>query len=133
MTHSCSRCKAKGSPHYGRRCSDEWPVTYISEIMAQPQEFGFLGRYNIFFIGIASCAVLYACYLHWRNKPENSRLEMIAVFIAITMGTALLALTADLHQTARVWHLRSSNNMVLDGALYYYHYLPHLLVYILSH
>ncbi|HHQ2321581.1 tetrathionate reductase subunit TtrC [Providencia rettgeri] len=82
-------------------------VTYISEVMAQSQEFFWLpwAVQYFFFIGIAACAVLYACYLHWRNKPENSRLEMIAVFIAITMGiTAPLALTADLHQTARVWH-----------------------------
>lgn len=82
-------------------------VTYISEIMAQPQEFFWLpwAVQYFFFIGIAACATLYACYLHWQGKSENSRLEMIAVFITITMGiTAPLALTADLHQTARVWH-----------------------------
>ena len=82
-------------------------VTFISEITAQPQEFFWLpwAVQYFFFIGIASCAVLYACYLHWQNKSENSRLEMVSAFIAITMGiTAPLALTADLHQTARVWH-----------------------------
>ncbi|MBO1929428.1 polysulfide reductase NrfD [Providencia rettgeri] len=85
--------------------------------MAQPQEFFWLpwAVQYFFFIGIASCAVLYACYLHWRNKPENSRLEMIAVFIAITMGiTAPLALTADLPNRKGMAFLRSSNNMVLD-------------------
>ncbi|MCW2253944.1 tetrathionate reductase subunit C [Providencia alcalifaciens] len=81
--------------------------TYISEIMAQPQEFFWLpwAVQYFFFIGIASCAVLYACWLNWQAKTSNDRLEMIAMFISITMGiTGPLALTADLHQTARVWH-----------------------------
>ncbi|EKT58518.1 tetrathionate reductase subunit TtrC [Providencia sneebia] len=82
-------------------------VTNIAELMAQPQEFFWLpwAVQYFFFIGIAACAVLYACYLHWQAKQDNERLEMIAVFMTITMGiTAPLALTADLHQTARVWH-----------------------------
>ncbi|EKT62296.1 tetrathionate reductase subunit TtrC [Providencia burhodogranariea] len=82
-------------------------ATYIAEIMAQPQEFFWLpwAVQYFFFIGIASCAVLYACWLNWQAKSGNDRLEMIAIFISITMGiTGPLALTADLHQTARVWH-----------------------------
>lgn len=82
-------------------------ATYIAEIMAQPQEFFWLpwAVQYFFFIGIASCAVLYACWLNWQAKSGNDRLEMIAMFISITMGiTGPLALTADLHQTARVWH-----------------------------
>ena len=59
-------------------------VTYISEMMAQPQEFFWLpwAVQYFFFIGIASCAVLYACYLHWQNKSENSRLEMISLLLS---------------------------------------------------
>lgn len=82
-------------------------ATYIAEIMAQPQEFFWLpwAVQYFFFIGIASCAALYACWLNWQVKSGNDRLEMIAMFISITMGiTGPLALTADLHQTARVWH-----------------------------
>lgn len=82
-------------------------VTTIAEIMAQPQEFFWLpwAVQYFFFIGISACAVLYSCWQHWMGQSQNQRLEMIAVFIAITMGiTAPLALTADLHQTARVWH-----------------------------
>lgn len=82
-------------------------VNTIAEIMAQPQEFFWLpwAVQYFFFIGISSCAVMYACWQHWMGKSENARLEVVAVFIAITMGiTAPMALTADLHQTARVWH-----------------------------
>ncbi|MDX7019347.1 NrfD/PsrC family molybdoenzyme membrane anchor subunit, partial [Klebsiella aerogenes] len=58
-----------------------------------------------FFIGIACCATLYACWQCWKGRTGNPRLEAVAVFIAVTAGiTAPLALTADLHQTARVWH-----------------------------
>ncbi|EIQ78732.1 tetrathionate reductase subunit C [Shigella flexneri 1235-66] len=42
--------------------------------------------------------------LHWR-KQEAPELENLTLLIALTCAiTAPLALTADLHQTARVWH-----------------------------
>ncbi|MEZ2603947.1 tetrathionate reductase subunit TtrC [Kluyvera intermedia] len=78
----------------------------ISEIIAQPQAIAWLpwAVQYFFFIGIAACGALLACWLHWRS-PENSRLEGITLFLTLTCAiVAPLALTADLHQPARVWH-----------------------------
>lgn len=78
----------------------------IEEALAHPQDISWLpwAVQYFFFIGIAACAALFACYLHWRKKDaatEENRALLIAITCAIT---APLALTADLHQTARVWH-----------------------------
>lgn len=78
----------------------------IEEVLARPQDVSWLpwAVQYFFFIGIAACAALFACGLHWRKKalPE---LENLTLLIALTCAiTAPLALTADLHQTARVWH-----------------------------
>lgn len=78
----------------------------IEEVLARPQDVSWLpwAVQYFFFIGIAACAALFACVLHWRRKtmPE---LENLTLLIALTCAiTAPLALTADLHQTARVWH-----------------------------
>ncbi|EIC2701333.1 tetrathionate reductase subunit TtrC [Salmonella enterica] len=78
----------------------------IEEVLAHPQDISWLpwAVQYFFFIGIAACAALFACYLHWRKKDaatEENRALLIAITCAIT---APLALTADLHQTARVWH-----------------------------
>lgn len=79
----------------------------IDEILAQPQPISWLpwAVQYFFFIGIASCAVLLACAARWITHRHSERLERACLFIALTCGiTAPLALTADLHQTARFWH-----------------------------
>ena len=78
----------------------------IEEVLAHPQDVSWLpwAVQYFFFIGIAACAALFACVLHWR-KQEMPELENLTLLIALTCAiTAPLALTADLHQTARVWH-----------------------------
>ncbi|MBJ9598185.1 tetrathionate reductase subunit TtrC [Citrobacter werkmanii] len=78
----------------------------IEEVLAHPQDVSWLpwAVQYFFFIGIAACAALFACVLHWRKK-EQPELENLTLLIALTCAiTAPLALTADLHQTARVWH-----------------------------
>lgn len=80
---------------------------FIQEVLAHPQHISWLpwAVQYFFFIGIATCATLYACWQCWRGTRRDSRLETLAVFLAITCGiTAPVALTADLHQTARFWH-----------------------------
>lgn len=78
----------------------------IEEVLTRPQEISWLpwAVQYFFFIGIATCAALFACVLHWRKK-ESATLENLTLLIALTCSiTAPLALTADLHQTARFWH-----------------------------
>ena len=78
----------------------------IEEVLARPQDISWLpwAVQYFFFIGIAACAALFACVLHWR-KSESTKLENLTLLIALTCAiTAPLALTADLHQTARFWH-----------------------------
>ncbi|MGB3254957.1 tetrathionate reductase subunit TtrC [Buttiauxella gaviniae] len=78
----------------------------IEEVLARPQEISWLpwAVQYFFFIGIAACAALFACVLHW-HKREYAKLENLTLLIALTCAiTAPLALTADLHQTARFWH-----------------------------
>lgn len=75
----------------------------INEVLAHPQAITWLpwAVQYFFFIGIAACSALLACGLHGR-QPE---LERLTLLIGLTCAiTAPLALTADLHQTARVWH-----------------------------
>ncbi len=79
----------------------------IDEMLAQPQAITWLpwAVQYFFFIGIASCAVLLACAARWLRHRHSERFERVCLFIALTCGiTAPLALTADLHQTARFWH-----------------------------
>lgn len=69
----------------------------IEEVLAHPQDISWLpwAVQYFFFIGIAACAALFACYLHWRKKDaatEENRALLIAITCAIT---APLALTAD--------------------------------------
>lgn len=42
----------------------------IEEVLAHPQDISWLpwAVQYFFFIGIAACAALFACYLHWRKK-----------------------------------------------------------------
>ncbi|WP_320910462.1 tetrathionate reductase subunit TtrC [Citrobacter farmeri] len=78
----------------------------IEEVLTRPQAVSWLpwAVQYFFFIGIAACAALFGCVLHWRKKA-NPTLENLTLLIALTCAiTAPLALTADLHQTARVWH-----------------------------
>ncbi len=90
----------------------------IDEVLAHPQDVSWLpwAVQYFFFIGIAACAALFACVLHWR-KQETPELENMTLLIALTCAiTAPLALTADLHQTARVWHfLCFSDAVVVDA------------------
>ncbi|WP_420488935.1 tetrathionate reductase subunit TtrC [Phytobacter diazotrophicus] len=79
----------------------------IDEVLAQPQDITWLpwAVQYFFFIGIASCAVLLACAARWSQHRYREAFERICLFLALTCGiTAPLALTADLHQTARFWH-----------------------------
>lgn len=78
----------------------------IEEVLTRPQAISWLpwAVQYFFFIGIAACAALFGCVLHWR-KQDHAALENLTLLIALTCAiTAPLALTADLHQTARVWH-----------------------------
>lgn len=79
----------------------------IDEVLAQPQDITWLpwAVQYFFFIGIASCAVLLACAARWSQHRYREAFERICLFLALTCGiVAPLALTADLHQTARFWH-----------------------------
>ncbi len=79
----------------------------IHEMLAQPQAITWLpwAVQYFFFIGIAACAALVACAARWLRHRRSEQYERVCLFIALTCGiTAPLALTADLHQTARFWH-----------------------------
>ncbi|KNC89754.1 tetrathionate reductase subunit TtrC [Trabulsiella odontotermitis] len=79
----------------------------ITEILVQPQEITWQpwAVQYFFFIGISACAALVACVARWTKHSCSDVLERTCLFIALTCGiTAPLALLADLHQPARVWH-----------------------------
>lgn len=79
----------------------------IREIMARPQEIAWLpwAVQYFFFIGLACGSVVIAVWLRWREPNKTVRLELAAVSLAVVGGTvAPLALSADLHQPARIWH-----------------------------
>ncbi|CAI0707279.1 tetrathionate reductase subunit C [Serratia liquefaciens] len=79
----------------------------IREIMARPQEIAWLpwAVQYFFFIGLACGSVVTAVWLRWREPNKTVRLELAAVSLAVVSGTvAPLALSADLHQPARIWH-----------------------------
>ncbi|HCZ8653201.1 TPA: tetrathionate reductase subunit C, partial [Proteus mirabilis] len=59
-------------------------VSQIQEVIAIPQEYFWLpwAVQYFFFIGIACCATLYACWQCWKGRTGNPRLEAVAVFIA---------------------------------------------------
>ncbi|ADO48401.1 tetrathionate reductase subunit TtrC [[Enterobacter] lignolyticus] len=79
----------------------------IDEVLAQPQAITWLpwAVQYFFFIGIAACAALLAAGARWIARDHSPQLQRLCLFIALTCAiTAPLALTADLHQTARFWH-----------------------------
>jgi tetrathionate reductase subunit C len=79
----------------------------IREIMARPQEIAWLpwAVQYFFFIGLACGSIMIAVWLRWRDSQHTSRLELAAVSLAVVSGTvAPMALSADLHQPARIWH-----------------------------
>ncbi|EJM8712689.1 TPA: tetrathionate reductase subunit TtrC [Klebsiella pneumoniae] len=79
----------------------------ISEVLVQPQAITWLpwAVQYFFFIGISACAAIIACVARWIKSSHSAVFERHSLFIALTCGiTAPLALTADLHQTARFWH-----------------------------
>ncbi|WP_431223503.1 tetrathionate reductase subunit TtrC [Serratia sp. L9] len=79
----------------------------IREVMVHPQEIAWLpwAVQYFFFIGLACSSIVIAAWLRWRSAPDASRLELAAVSLAVVSGTvAPLALSADLHQPARIWH-----------------------------
>ncbi|CAI0943871.1 tetrathionate reductase subunit TtrC [Serratia quinivorans] len=79
----------------------------IREIMARPQEIAWLpwAVQYFFFIGLACGSIMIAVWLRWRDPQNTSRLELAAVSLAVVSGTvAPMALSADLHQPARIWH-----------------------------
>ncbi|MEX3239243.1 tetrathionate reductase subunit TtrC [Serratia quinivorans] len=79
----------------------------IREIMARPLEIAWLpwAVQYFFFIGLACGSIMIAVWLRWRDPQNTSRLELAAVSLAVVSGTvAPMALSADLHQPARIWH-----------------------------
>lgn len=84
----------------------------IREILARPQDIAWLpwAVQYFFFIGLACGAVLFAGgqrMLAHRGalSAQQSQLEFAALMLAVTaVVVAPLALNADLHQPARVWH-----------------------------
>jgi tetrathionate reductase subunit C len=79
----------------------------IREIMVRPQEIAWLpwAVQYFFFIGLACGSIMIAVWLRWRDPQNTSRLELAAVSLAVVSGTvAPMALSADLHQPARIWH-----------------------------
>lgn len=79
----------------------------ISEVVAHPQAITWQpwAVQYFFFIGIGACAALLACVARLVSHTASNRVERACLFIALTCSiTAPLALTADLHQTARFWH-----------------------------
>lgn len=73
------------------------PLPMIEEVLARPQDVSWLSwavQY-FFFIGLAACAALFGCGVHWRKK-QASGLEDLTLQIALTCTiTATLALTAE--------------------------------------
>ena len=59
----------------------------IEEVLARPQEVSWLpwAVQYFFFIGIAACAALFGCALHWR-KNQNPKLENLTLLIESTSG-----------------------------------------------
>ena len=86
--------------------------TMIREILARPQDIARLPRavQYFFFIGLACSAVLFAggqriCARQGKLSAQQSQWEFTALMLAVTaVVVAPLALNADLHQPARVWH-----------------------------
>lgn len=84
----------------------------IREILARPQDIAWLpwAVQYFFFIGLACGAVLFAggqrmLALRGALSAQQSQLEFAALMLAVTaVVVAPLALNADLHQPARVWH-----------------------------
>ena len=79
----------------------------IHEMLAQPQAITWLpwAVQYFFFIGIAACASELSGAARGLRHRRSQQCERVCLFIALTCGiTAPLALTADLHQTARFWH-----------------------------
>ncbi|MBS0056061.1 tetrathionate reductase subunit TtrC [Yersinia sp. Marseille-Q3913] len=79
----------------------------IREILARPQDIAWLpwAVQYFFFIGLACSAVLFACWQRAFSRQQHNPLEFAALMLAVTaVVVAPLALNADLHQPARVWH-----------------------------
>lgn len=79
----------------------------IREILARPQEIAWLpwAVQYFFFIGLACSAVLFAAGQRVFSRQQHNPLEFAALMFAVTaVVVAPLALNADLHQPARVWH-----------------------------
>ncbi|CNH49703.1 tetrathionate reductase subunit C [Yersinia massiliensis] len=79
----------------------------IREILARPQDIAWLpwAVQYFFFIGLACSAVLFAGCQRAFSRQQPNVLEFAALMIAVTsVIVAPLALNADLHQPARVWH-----------------------------
>ncbi|EKN3518764.1 tetrathionate reductase subunit TtrC, partial [Yersinia enterocolitica] len=86
--------------------------TMIREILARPQDIAWLpwAVQYFFFIGLACSAVLFAggqriCARQGKLSAQQSQWEFTALMLAVSaVVVAPLALNADLHQPARVWH-----------------------------
>ncbi|CFQ28793.1 tetrathionate reductase subunit TtrC [Yersinia bercovieri] len=79
----------------------------IREILARPQDIAWLpwAVQYFFFIGLACSAVLFAGWQRVVSRQHSNPLEFAALILAVTaVVVAPLALNADLHQPARVWH-----------------------------
>lgn len=86
--------------------------TMIREVLARPQDIAWLpwAVQYFFFIGLACGAVLFAGGQRLFSRrgllsAQQSQWEFAALMLAVTaVVVAPLALNADLHQPARVWH-----------------------------
>ncbi|WP_145515770.1 tetrathionate reductase subunit TtrC [Yersinia aleksiciae] len=79
----------------------------IREMLAHPQDIAWLpwAVQYFFFIGLACSAVLFAGWQRIVSRQQSNPLEFAALVLAVTaVVVAPLALNADLHQPARVWH-----------------------------
>ncbi|MDN0121837.1 tetrathionate reductase subunit TtrC [Yersinia aleksiciae] len=79
----------------------------IREMLAHPQDIAWLpwAVQYFFFIGLACSAVLFAGWQRVVSRQQSNTLEFAALMLAVTaVVVAPLALNADLHQPARVWH-----------------------------
>lgn len=78
----------------------------IDEVLAHPQNVSWLPLGRTIFLFHRHCRLRRTvCLRSPLAQKETADLENLTLLIALTCAiTAPLALTADLHQTARVWH-----------------------------
>lgn len=88
----------------------------IEEVLAHPQDISWLPWAVQYFFYWHCRLRRTVCLLSSLAEKDAATEENRALLIAITCAiTAPLALTADLHQTARVWHFYAADATVVDA------------------